>query len=509
MRRENMKMLWIWMILLLVSTANVIAQEETTCPTEIPPVELVTAECATTDRNQACYTYSNITLNDQQPESFNTTGKIISVNDIQTLELQGGIAFLRLQANFVADMPEQNVNLLAWGDMIIQNNISIPNIGAITTSNARVRNVPFAESDMTVIAVIPANITVSILGRNEDSSWFYISLGDYAVTGSTEGWTSRQVLSFSGDINSLPIIDYQNPPTPSIPMSDITITTNAPPCTDAPTSGILIQTAPDIPSGILIVNGISIAVRGTALLTKGVNTLNISLLEGQGVIMVNNEQALLIGGTMTSVPLGDDNLANDVPSETIAYPSALVEGITSNFVAVLAMLTEIPTPIRIAEPFTSENISQSIQTIFAPNGLYEGVYKISYSLSCTPSNDPRQTTPIADTLLFTSFIRIEGDELVLDNGTPSLIRVPRVGGNEFSYTESYSIDGTGITSTGQTLQTTTTMNYQYTIITPTQIRYTMNGENRYPIYPIGSQFASGEFATSICAGNGIYEWVTP
>lgn len=105
---------------------------------------------------------------------FNTVGQIIPVNDIQTMTLDGGMALLRLQADMPLDEPTQNLQMLAWGHISITNNVTVPSLSGTTTANARVRRVPFAESDTTVITVIPANVAVSIIGRNNANTWYPI-----------------------------------------------------------------------------------------------------------------------------------------------------------------------------------------------------------------------------------------------------------------------------------------------------------------------------------------------
>jgi hypothetical protein len=99
-----------------------------------------------------------------------------------------------------------------------------------------------------------------------------IQLGDYSTSGDSEGWTSNQVLRVSGDTSSLPVIDYQNPPAPSIPMSDITlrVADDLTDCMGMMRGGLLIQTLPDTPSATLVVNGASISPHSHRMaFTKG------------------------------------------------------------------------------------------------------------------------------------------------------------------------------------------------------------------------------------------------
>ncbi|MCL4254654.1 MAG: hypothetical protein KJ043_12875 [Anaerolineae bacterium] len=492
-------------VMLLIVGVSV-AQESDACP--MIPVEEIPIVCEATSRNEACFVHPNITINNQDSDAINTVGQIIPVNDIQTMTLDGGMALLRLQADMPADEPTQNLQMLAWGHINITNNVTVPSLSGTTTTNARVRSVPFAESDTTVIGVIPANVAVSIIGRNDANTWYYIQLGDYSALGYSEGWTSNQVLRVSGDTTTLPVIDYENPPAPSIPMSDITlrVADDLTDCTGMMRGGLFIQTLPDTPSATLVVNGASITLGSTALLTIEDKQMDVYLLDGKGVVQVGDDTTLLIGGANTSVPLDDELIADGAPTEASANDLEDDMPMVNTFLAFWAGQNNQPQPITVAQPPAPAQIQQTIITTFAPNGIYEGRYSIAYNLQCTFTEAGRSPSSYPES--FTRVIRIINNQLVFAPGTSFEERASSTGDNQYQYEYTWSVDE-GQTEDNRILQRTTTVVQTYRIISPREIGFTLNSTSRYPVYVAGSQFATGAFATTTCTGSGTFRWVSP
>ena len=484
---------------MLLITGVAIAQESDVCP--MIPVEEISTICEDTNRNEACFVHPNITINNQDTNAFNTAGQIISIDDMQTMTLAGGMALLRLQADMPADEPTQNLQMLAWGHISITNNVTVSSLSGTTTANARVRSVPFAESDTTVIGVIPANVAVSVIGKNEAGTWYYIQLGEYSALGYTEGWTSNQVLRVSGDTTTLPVIDYQNPPAPRIPMSDITlrVADDVTDCMGMMRGGLLIQTLPDTPSATLVVNGASITLGSTAILTIEDNQMDVYLLDGRGIVQVGEDMTLLIGGTNTSVPLNEEAIADGAPAEASPNDLEAEMPMVNTFLTFWAGQNNQPQPITVAQPPAPAQIQQTIISTFAPNGIYEGRYSIAYTLQCTTQSYSES---------FTRVIRIINDQLVFAPGTRDEERIPRTGDNQYRYEYTWSVDE-GRTEDGRILPRTTTVVQTFRILSPREIGLTLNSTSRYPVYPPGSRFASGAFATSTCSGSGTFRWVSP
>jgi hypothetical protein len=119
--------LWALMVLLWSGAAH--AQEQCSAIME-QAIELVSAACSATGRNEACHGYFRVEAkprDEDMPIPFNV-GDIISVLDFSALttapmnldEGEWGVALLRLQANLPDVLPGQNVTFLLLGDTRIQ-----------------------------------------------------------------------------------------------------------------------------------------------------------------------------------------------------------------------------------------------------------------------------------------------------------------------------------------------------------------------------------------------------
>ncbi len=121
---------------LCLLAVGVVSAQPTTCPALVQEA-LNTADeaCATPGRNQACY--GNVQLeadpvSADTPLTFDSVGDIAPLNAIQRLRLspldeeagQWGIAVMKVQANLPDTLPGQNITLLAFGDVVLENRAS-------------------------------------------------------------------------------------------------------------------------------------------------------------------------------------------------------------------------------------------------------------------------------------------------------------------------------------------------------------------------------------------------
>jgi len=263
--------------------------------------------------------------------------------------------------------------------------------------------------------------------------------------------------------------------------------------------GLLIQTLPDTPSATLVVNGASITLGSTAILTIEDNQMDVYLLDGRGIVQVGEDMTLLIGGTNTSVPLNEEAIADGAPAEASPNDLEAEMPMVNTFLTFWAGQNNQPQPITVAQPPAPAQIQQTIISTFAPNGIYEGRYSIAYTLQCTTQSYSES---------FTRVIRIINDQLVFAPGTRDEERIPRTGDNQYRYEYTWSVDE-GRTEDGRILPRTTTLVQTFRILSPREIGLTLNSTSRYPVYPPGSRFASGAFATSTCSGSGTFRWVSP
>jgi hypothetical protein len=104
-----------------------------TCPALVDEALLrVSALCDGTGRNEACYGNTAISMTQRpntQPISFFQPGDLASVSVIESLRTspldlqtgEWGVSLLRIQANLPDTLPGQNVTMLVFGDVQIQN----------------------------------------------------------------------------------------------------------------------------------------------------------------------------------------------------------------------------------------------------------------------------------------------------------------------------------------------------------------------------------------------------
>ncbi len=120
-----------WVIGLFLITVTVAAQTDD-CPAIVEKALTMTDEiCANTERNQACYGHSLLTL---QPKdnvgvtAFEAPGDVVSLSAIDSMtlnpldETEGtwGVVLMRVQANIPDTLPGQNVTFLLFGDVTIE-----------------------------------------------------------------------------------------------------------------------------------------------------------------------------------------------------------------------------------------------------------------------------------------------------------------------------------------------------------------------------------------------------
>jgi hypothetical protein len=126
-----MKRLAFLMLSLLGIISMVAAQAE--CPDIVQDaIEVVGEDCAAVERNQACYGNGSIEVEPQlgvELDEFDSRGDQISIVDVETMSLaelneslsEWGVALLSVQANLPDTLPGQNLTVLLFGDVQIEN----------------------------------------------------------------------------------------------------------------------------------------------------------------------------------------------------------------------------------------------------------------------------------------------------------------------------------------------------------------------------------------------------
>lgn len=119
------------MLGLVLLINGIIFAQDAACPIFVrEALDLVDQRCDGTDRNQACYGYANI---EAEPQEGVTILQFESPGDIEDLALikalqtstlavpdEWGVALLRVQANLPDSLPGQNVTILLFGNVRIE-----------------------------------------------------------------------------------------------------------------------------------------------------------------------------------------------------------------------------------------------------------------------------------------------------------------------------------------------------------------------------------------------------
>jgi hypothetical protein len=126
-----LKLKWVIpFLLIIVTVSSTLAQQCLSIVTDA--LERAGEECLQTKRNEICYGYNNIVaLPNANPDTFNFDehGDIAPVDQIEVMELspfsedneEWGIAIARVQAQLPETLPGQNVTIVFFGGVSLQN----------------------------------------------------------------------------------------------------------------------------------------------------------------------------------------------------------------------------------------------------------------------------------------------------------------------------------------------------------------------------------------------------
>jgi hypothetical protein len=124
---------FIFMTLILLPSIVIAQTANSTCPDIVNrALQAANDMCGNLGRNQVCYGNFRLDATPQEHATgfyFDRVGDKVSVNDISTLQLspmnleagEWGVAVMLLQANLPRTLPGQNVTIILFGDVFIQN----------------------------------------------------------------------------------------------------------------------------------------------------------------------------------------------------------------------------------------------------------------------------------------------------------------------------------------------------------------------------------------------------
>lgn len=330
--------------LLLCVTPVILAQES--CPALVTSaLQAVTSTCESTGRNQACY--GNISLQ-AVPQAgvsnftFEKAGDIVDVSNIQTLTLSSlnadadewGVALLKVQANVPDTLPGQNVTLLLFGDVEVQNAAEASEVATATppptatpaiievTANSTINVRGEPSTSGAVVGSLAGSTTVKADGRNAAGDWLHIQLADGTI-----GWVFAQLVTANGDANTLPETTGEISDVPAStevapaepaygPMQAFYFKTgvNDSPCSEAPDSGILIQTPEGAGKIDLVINQVNVSLGSTAYVqAQPSGDMVVNVVEGEAQLSASGATITVPAGTRARIPLDADGAANSAP----------------------------------------------------------------------------------------------------------------------------------------------------------------------------------------------------
>jgi hypothetical protein len=332
------------------------------CPEVVQEALTTTGElCEEAGRDQACYGHISVQATPQPGVNrlvFNKAGDTVNVQDVQALRLSAmnvdstvwGIALMRVKASLPNTSARQNITLLLFGDVQVENAMSTSKRAEVTvtaTRNVNVRQNPSLDARV-VDALVPAQ-TVTATGRLADSSWVRVELPDSGGT----GWVSAPLLGSPSVIDALDVVEassqYYGPMQAFYFRSGM----NDAACPEAPDSGLLVQTPEGVAKVTLLINEVDIQLGSTVYFqAQPSDEMVVRVVEGSARIDAFDQTSTALAGMQITVPV-DENLAPaGPPSLPTPYDMASVQALP---------LSLLERTVTIHPPATPEEIAQATQ----------------------------------------------------------------------------------------------------------------------------------------------------
>jgi len=352
-----------WIIGMLgLLTMSALAQQET-CPAIVQSVlDSADTVCESVGRNQVCYVNLQAEITPQDPTvrlKFDRPGDLVSLEYVEsmimtplnTVDNTWGVSLMKLQANLPDTLPGQNVTMLLFGDVEIRNEVDSADtpitLPATATTNANVRVAPSTNTG--VLRALTVNEAVTIDGRNSDGTWVRLALAR-----GESGWVFADLLTIEGDIMTLSAVVAGEVNQTLTPMQAFYFKTGVgdAACSEAPESGIVIQTPSGGQKVNLTANGVDISLGSTAFLqAQPEESMTMAVVEGEGTLTASDVTVVVPAGSQSSVPLDEKGEPAGPPTTPEPYDEDKMNRLP---------ITPLEEDIEIADSLTQEELDNFV-----------------------------------------------------------------------------------------------------------------------------------------------------
>ena len=360
-RRIHVLILIILLMALSSGPPSSISAQEPTCPGLVNHAfELVDRVCDGATNNEACYGHARLDAV-PQPHArslvFSEAGDIANVADLQSLRLSAmdldsgwwGVGVIRVRANVPNANARQDASILLFGDVGIKNAVQTPAITDEVTiwtaggASARVRTAPY---DGLVIAALLDGQVATATGRTDDGSWVRIELPDTA----RPGWIHASLLAKTDALLDLAVVAPNSAEYGSMQAFTFTSGQHDAACSEAPNSGLMIQTPEGEAKVTFLINEVSINLGSTAFVQAASgNDMSIYLIEGDSQVTTHNVSYTMLAGTVITIPLDEAAAAAGAPSLPAAYDLAHLAALP---------VAHLDRPVTIAPPLDEVSLAK-------------------------------------------------------------------------------------------------------------------------------------------------------
>ncbi|MBZ0292194.1 MAG: SH3 domain-containing protein [Anaerolineae bacterium] len=371
--RLNKKLL---ILLLLAVYTTILQAQDDDCPALVEEaLDLADNVCETTGTSELCYGHFVLEAEPQvgiEDFQFQEPGDIEPVTDVRSLRLSAmdtdasiwGVAVMRVRAVLTGQFDPEDVTFLLFGDVVVDNGVILAEVSALRDGN--IRQTPSTAS--AVIGAVAAEDVLIADGRTADSAWLRIRLDDEHTA-----WVSSSLVEVTEAVETLAVADSTTNEEDLLygAMQAFYFRSGKDdaPCSQAPNSGMLIQTPEGDAEVTLLMNEANIQLRATAYVQADPGEdMTVYVLDGEATVEVDGVERTLIPGTSLTVPLDEDGLAAGPPTEPEPYDQTQVQALP---VEMLSRPVEVPEPVSQATnaPVSGEwNFNWLVQEAECPDG---------------------------------------------------------------------------------------------------------------------------------------------